>query len=92
MMQKNDDSEEDILRSYEQDEWRSAEEFKKLKEEYEAYARNTANKNKRINIRISESDLNRLKAKSLEEGIPYQTLVSSLIHRYVSGKNNPLNT
>ncbi|MEE9905797.1 MAG: hypothetical protein K4305_10310 [Chlorobium sp.] len=41
---------------------------------------------KRINIRISESDLNRLKAKSLEEGIPYQTLVSSLIHRYVSGK------
>jgi predicted DNA binding CopG/RHH family protein len=86
MTQKNDDSEEDILRSYEQDEWRSVEEFKKLKEEYEAYARNTSNKNKRINIRISESDLNRLKAKSLEEGIPYQTLVSSLIHRYVSGK------
>ena len=84
--QKNDDSEEDILRSYEQDEWRSVEEFKKLKEEYEAYARNTSNKNKRINIRISENDLNRLKAKSLEEGIPYQTLVSSLIHRYVSGK------
>ncbi|ABL66187.1 antitoxin [Chlorobium phaeobacteroides] len=87
MMQKNDDSEVDILRSYEQDEWRSVEEFKKLKEEYEAYARNSSNKNKRINIRISESDLNRLKAKSLEEGIPYQTLVSSLIHRYVSGKN-----
>jgi len=86
MTQKNDDSEEDILRSYEQDEWRSVEEFKKLKEEYEAYVRNTSNKNKRINIRISESDLNRLKAKSLEEGIPYQTLVSSLIHRYVSGK------
>jgi len=86
-MQKNDDSEVDILRSYEQDEWRSVEEFKKLKEEYEAYARNSSNKNKRINIRISESDLNRLKAKSLEEGIPYQTLVSSLIHRYVSGKN-----
>jgi len=89
MTQKNDDSEEDILRSYEQDEWRSVEEFKKLKEEYEAYARNTSNKNKRINIRISESDLNRLKAKSLEEGIPYQTLVSSLIHRYVSGKTTP---
>jgi len=89
MTQKNDDSEEDILRSYEQDEWRSVEEFKKLKEEYEAYARNTSNKNKRINIRISESDLKRLKAKSLEEGIPYQTLVSSLIHRYVSGKTTP---
>ena len=85
-MQKDDDSEVDILRSYEQDEWRSVEEFKKLKEEYEAYARNSSNKNKRINIRISESDLNRLKAKSLEEGIPYQTLVSSLIHRYVTGK------
>ena len=51
-----------------------------------AYAKNAFKKNKRINIRISEKDLNRLKAKSLEEGVPYQTLVSSLIHKYVSGK------
>jgi len=41
---------------------------------------------KRITIRISEGDLNRLKAKSLENGIPYQTLESNLIHRCVSGK------
>ncbi|ASQ91697.1 antitoxin [Prosthecochloris sp. GSB1] len=86
MKNPNDHDEEEILRSYEQDEWVSVRDFKKLREEYAAYAHNTFKKNKRINIRISESDLSRLKAKSLEEGIPYQTLVSSLIHRYVTGK------
>ena len=86
MKNSNDHDEEDILRSYEQDEWISVQDFKKLREEYAACAHNTFKKNKRINIRISESDLNRLKAKSLEESIPYQTLVSSLIHRYVTGK------
>jgi predicted DNA binding CopG/RHH family protein len=87
-MNKQNDNEEDILKSYENNEWKSAADFKKLKEEFESYALHTFRKNKRINIRISESDLNRLKAKSLEEGLPYQTLVSSLIHRYVSGKLN----
>jgi predicted DNA binding CopG/RHH family protein len=43
-------------------------------------------KNRRINIRLSEKDLLNLKAKSLEEGLPYQTLVASIIHKYVSGK------
>ena len=85
-MNRQDNLEEDILKSYEQDEWESVRNFRQLKEEFESYARHTFRKSKRINIRISESDLNRLKAKSLEEGIPYQTLVSSLIHRYVSGK------
>ena len=45
-----------------------------------------ARKNKRINIRLTEKDLSNLKAKSLEEGMPYQTLVASIIHKYVSGK------
>jgi predicted DNA binding CopG/RHH family protein len=85
-MNRPGDLEEEILKSYENDEWESVRDFKQLKEEFESYARHTFKKNKRINIRITESDLNRLKAKSLEEGIPYQTLVSSLIHRYVSGK------
>ncbi|MDR3665442.1 MAG: hypothetical protein P4L35_01245, partial [Ignavibacteriaceae bacterium] len=56
------------------------------KNEYQQIARNTAAKNKRINIRLSEKDLANLKAKSLEEGMPYQTLIASIIHKYISGK------
>lgn len=43
-------------------------------------------KDQRMNIRISGADLDRLKAKALEEGLPYQTLVTSILHKYVQGK------
>ena len=56
------------------------------KEEYAQYAKVTYLKNKRINIRISEKDFIEIKSKSKEEGIPYQTLVSSIIHKYVTGQ------
>ncbi|GHT53263.1 hypothetical protein FACS189485_19220 [Spirochaetia bacterium] len=45
----------------------------------------SANKTKNINIRISEYDLGKVKQKSAEEGLPYQTLVSSIIHKYIAG-------
>ena len=85
-MKKLDKEEKELLKSYENDEWRSIKDFAKRKIEYIKYARYIAAKNKRINIRLSERDLASLKAKSLEEGMPYQTLVTSVIHRYVSGK------
>jgi len=47
---------------------------------------NTANKTRNINIRISEYDIQKVKQRSLEEGIPYQTLISSVIHKYITGK------
>ena len=47
---------------------------------------NTANKTRNINIRISAYDIEKVKQKSAEEGIPYQTLISSIIHKYISGK------
>ena len=47
---------------------------------------NAANKTKNINIRISEYDMEKVKQRSAEEGIPYQTLISSIIHRYITGK------
>jgi predicted DNA binding CopG/RHH family protein len=47
---------------------------------------NAANKNKNINIRISSYDIEKVKQRSAEEGIPYQTLISSVIHKYVAGK------
>jgi predicted DNA binding CopG/RHH family protein len=78
--------EKDILKSYDNGTWKSVKDLEKKKNEYQQYAKNTAAKNKRINIRLSEKDLVNLKAKSLEEGMPYQTLVASIIHKYISGK------
>ncbi len=55
------------------------------KSELEAAAAHTFKKDKRINIRISSRDLTAIQSKAFEEGIPYQTLVSSIIHKYISG-------
>jgi len=78
--------EKELLESYENDEWVPVKDLDKKKVEYQLIARNTALKNRRINVRLSEKDLSNLKAKSLEEGLPYQTLVASIIHKYVAGK------
>ena len=80
-----DAEEKDILESYDRGEWRpiknSKAEIKKLRE----YARNTLKKDKRINIRMSSKDLDQVQVIAAQEGIPYQTLISSIIHKYVSG-------
>lgn len=80
-----DEEEKDILESYERGEWRPLKnpkrEIKKLRE----YARNTLQKDKRINIRMSSKDLNQVQVIAAREGIPYQTMISSIIHKYVSG-------
>ena len=55
------------------------------RKELEGAATNTFRKDKRINIRISNRDLIAVQSRASEEGIPYQTLVSSIIHKYVSG-------
>jgi len=59
---------------------------KKEKKKYEAYARYSLNKQRRINIRMTERDLNKIRAKAIEEGIPYQSLISMLIHKFNEGK------
>ena len=81
-----DKEEKELLESYENDEWVPVKDLDKKKIEYQLIARNTALKNRRINVRLSEKDLSNLKAKSLEEGLPYQTLEASIIHKYVAGK------
>lgn len=55
------------------------------RKELEAAANLTFKKDKRINIRISNRDLTAIQSKASEEGIPYQTLASSIIHKYISG-------
>ena len=85
-MEKLDKYEKEILESYENDEWQSVDDFETKKSKYAQSARETFLKNKRINIRISEKDFLGIKTKSLEEGVPYQTLISSILHKYISGK------
>ncbi len=73
-----------ILKDYEAGEFKSVL-TPKRKKMLQAAAEETFKKNKRINIRISERDLQALQRRALEEGMPYQTLVSSILHKYVSG-------
>ena len=80
-----DKEEKELAESLEKDEWISNLD-KKEKKKYEAYARYSLNKQKRINIRMPERDLKKIKAKAIEEGIPYQSLISMLIHKFNEGK------
>ena len=82
---KLDKEERDILNSIEKGEWVSSKPTKADFTRYAEIARNTLRKDQRMNIRISKKDLQGIKVKAAEEGIPYQTLVASVIHRYVSG-------
>lgn len=76
-----------LLASYENQEWQSVKNVKEQATQYQAYARATFRKDKRVNIRISEKDLLELQKRAMHEGIQYQTLISSVLHKYVSGLN-----
>ncbi|MEK6528255.1 MAG: antitoxin [Nitrospirota bacterium] len=78
--------EQEILDSFEKGEWMPVKNFSKRKAELMQYARNTLKKDKRLNIRISERDLNELHRKAVIEGLPYQTYIASIIHKFVNGK------
>jgi len=83
---KLDAEEKELLESVENEEWQSVADFESEAGQYQAYAKATFRKDKRINIRISERDLIKLQQKALAEGLPYQTLIASILHKYVSGR------
>lgn len=83
---KLDANEKKILESVESGEWRSARDIKQQRGRYSRYARATFRKDRRLNIRISTKDLEAIQKRALEEGLPYQTLISSLLHKYASGR------
>jgi predicted DNA binding CopG/RHH family protein len=80
-----DKNERALAKSLENEEWVS-DLTKKEKKQYQEHARYSLNKRKRINIRMTERDLKKIQAKAVEEGIPYQSLISMLIHKYNEGK------
>lgn len=80
-----DQEERDLLESIENDEWVPVKNFKKRKEQAIIAARNTLKKDKRINLRLTQKDYNQIQVKAIEEGVPYQTLISSIVHKYLNG-------
>jgi len=83
---KLDAGEKDILSSVEKEEWRSVRGLQKERKRYAGYAAATFRKDRRVNIRISGRDLEAIQKRAVEECLPYQTLISSLIHKFVSGR------
>jgi predicted DNA binding CopG/RHH family protein len=77
--------EKEILDSFEKGEWVPVSDLPKRRKELAEYARNTLRKDKRLNIRISERDLIELQRKAVKEGLPYQTYLSSIIHKFING-------
>lgn len=73
--------EEEILKAFEEGKLVRVKDFDKEKKLLEKSARNTLNKTRNINIRLSERDLYKLKSRAIKEGLPYQTLVSSILHQ-----------
>jgi len=78
--------EKDLLESVERGEWETIPNLNREAERYQKYAKATFRKDKRVNIRISEKDLVRLQKKALQEGLPYQTLIASVLHKYITGQ------
>lgn len=85
-MNKLDEFEQEILDAYEQGELVSNSPAKTDLSKFKAAASATFIKDKRVNIRLSSPDLMDIQARALEEGIPYQTLIASVLHKYVSGR------
>ena len=79
-------TEKELFDSVERGEWTSVESMAAEIQEAREYARGTQIKDQRMNIRISKRDMDALKIRAMEEGIPYQTLVSSVLHKYVTGR------
>ena len=81
-----DDQERDIRDAIEKGKLASVSNEEELKEKLIRAARTTIAKNRHISIRLSERDLMWLRAKALELGMPYQTLIGSILHQYAEGK------
>ncbi len=84
---KLDKYEKEISRAIDRGEFKRIKNFKKEVAHFRAAARETLNKTRNINIRLSSRDLQKLKAAAIREGLPYQTLISSVLHKYSETKS-----
>ncbi|HEX5393049.1 MAG TPA: hypothetical protein VFW68_07205 [Rhodocyclaceae bacterium] len=84
-MPKVDAYEQEILDAFDKGQLKSVATKAELAK-FKAAARATAIKDRRVNIRLSSGDLSDIQVKALEEGVPYQTLIASVLHKYVTGR------
>lgn len=84
-MSKLDAYELEVLKAFEKGNLKSVATKSEL-EKLKAAARATAIKDRRVNIRLSSIDLSDIQVKAMEEGVPYQTLIASVLHKYVTGR------
>ncbi len=80
-----DDEEKALMASLEGDEWQPVENSGQETEKAMEAARATLKKDRRINLRLTEKDYYQIQIKAIEEGVPYQTLIASLVHKYLNG-------
>lgn len=85
-MIKLDEFEKDILAAYEKGELKSTAPSKADLAKFKAAATATFIRDRRINIRLSSPDLMDIQARALEEGIPYQIFIASILHKYAAGR------
>lgn len=85
-----DQEEKDLMESVERDEWKPVKNLDRERKKAVEAARNTLKKDKRINLRLSQKDYHQIQVKAIEEGIPYQTLISSIVHKYLNGSLAPI--
>ena len=78
--------EKELLDSVERGEWKTIPNFKEETKRYQDYAKATFRKDKRVNIRLSKRDLVNIQKRALKEGLPYQTLMSSVLHKFITGQ------
>src|SRR5512139_111740 len=84
-MPKVDVYEHEVLNAFEKGQLKSVATKAELAK-FKSAARATAIKDRRINIRLSSGDLSDIQVRALEEGVPYQTLIASVLHKYVTGR------
>lgn len=80
-----DKEERELLESIESGQWKSTKHARADIKKYAKYAKETLRKDQRVSIRMSRQDFLGIQAKAVNEGIPYQTLITSLIHKYIMG-------
>ncbi len=85
-MGKFSTEEKDILISVESGDWRSIRDKEKESERYQVYARDTFRKYRRVNIRLVGRGLEAIQKRAMTEGIPHQTLIASILHKYAAGR------
>ncbi len=85
-MNKLDQEEKEILEAFEAGKVKRSKDAAKTQRRHKKYAEAMLRKDARINIRLSSKDLRGLQKRAISEGIPYQTLVASILHKYVEGR------